>query len=373
MLVWWRVLDASLAPLRRVVVDSCGRIMNARRGFANAHQSSDNEARNTNLTLMQQKRKRQLEEQLENKEELLRQYTNPRGIGMRGQTVPQRDVDMLKEQIEQIRRQLAEMLGQAGPVATPSSLATPSGQSQSFQPVIGSTPSTNATPIAGTPVSAGRPTQQGNRPPSKREQVWNAKYQQWLQRERESRQGGRSAPPSQPNAVPPLAVRQNQFAPVPVEGSRSTNRDLGFTPQSSTASTPAQGDARFGRRASASGDSRQAMPQSTAQGDVRFGRRATPPSEAARPAVNQAQWQQPQQRQQQASQQQAPWQQPQQSQQQAPQQQPQHHQAHFQQQQQRQQAMGNRAGVTPMQAQQDVPQQQGRGYGRRPQQSTSLW
>ena len=69
---------------------------------------NENETRQANLTLMQQKRRRHLVEQLENKQQLLGQYTNSRGIGMHGSTVPQRDIELLQGQINDIRSQLSE-------------------------------------------------------------------------------------------------------------------------------------------------------------------------------------------------------------------------------------------------------------------------
>lgn len=73
--------------------------------------NSDEQTRQTNMTLMQLKRRKQLEEQLENKMQLLSQYTNTRGIGMRGSTVPQRDIDLLNNQIADLRAGIAELAG----------------------------------------------------------------------------------------------------------------------------------------------------------------------------------------------------------------------------------------------------------------------
>jgi len=386
-----------------------------RRGYAHAQQVSDDAARTQNLTLMQQKRKRQLEEQLEMKLDIQRQYANPRGIGQRGgQAVPQRDMDILQEQIDTIRRQLAEMTGQ--PMSVPSGqssvCATPHGQQpptpssvasstppfqpqqqqqqgygqpqqqQGRQPLPTSMPGSLNTPAQnghqfqpsngqpmptrgpeGTPLqqAAGRPAQPGSagRPMSKREQVWTAKYQRWLAREKEasrqSNRGGPSVPPLSGGAMPggftPVAAPppqhqpQQQYGQPPPMGGRRPSQDApnGYTPGSSAPQTP--------------GD----------QGNViRYGRRATPPSEAQRPPVapmqpGNFQQQQP----------------PRGGYGQPPQQQP-PQQGYGQQQQQPYGGSGRssqQSGAAPwqQQQQQQQPQASQARHGRRANQSSGLW
>jgi hypothetical protein len=266
--------------------------------------------------LMQQKRKRQLEEQLEDKLAIQRQYTNPRGIGQRGGPVANpKDLEQLNEQIESIRRQLAEIMGggyqnsQQGSmpptphsqVATPHysppppqqqqqqqqqpynsnsnannqypqqqqqpqqytpqpGLHTPSGHGANvFQPQAGGAPPSRGpqgTPLAQT---SGRPNPPGSASgqQSKREQVWNAKYQRWLTREREasrqsSRAGGAPIPALTGGPMP-----GSGWSPVAVD---TPHRDSGFSPSAQSSGMPPQDQ-------------------------VRYGRRATPPMEAARPPV----------------------------------------------------------------------------------------
>lgn len=276
-----------------------------RRGLAHAQQQSDDQARNTNLTLMQQKRKRQLEEQLQEKLELQRQYSNPRGIGMRGQTVPARDMELLNEQIENIKRQIAEMNGTpytpsgvgADPYAaippspssatsvapsnvTGQSLATPSGGN--FVPTYGGA-STAGVRTAGMPVAAQRapaPANAGSRPASRREQVWNAKYQQWLARERDAASRLSSRGSLMSNV--PMGAGYNGVPP-------SLHGGFGISPQ--TPPVPPQPPTTATLAAlQQQQQQKQQMPlqqqqQQYQQQEVRHGRRATPPTEATRPAV----------------------------------------------------------------------------------------
>jgi hypothetical protein len=206
-----------------------------RRGLAAPVQASDTDARNANFTLMHGKRRQQLEMQLEEKLELLKQYTNPRGIGMRGQTVPQNDVDLLQQQIAAIRQQL-EGGQQSG--ALPPTPINPSAVSSAQS--VGAAPSQRVTAHAVQAMSAGypfptAPTSTGSTG-SRRDEVWQQKYEGWLRRNNGGRPqpvaayggsayGGSAAPsvassiaPSQPAWLPPVPSQPtpsvSSFAPT---------------------------------------------------------------------------------------------------------------------------------------------------------------
>jgi hypothetical protein len=137
----------------------------ARGGFDNG-----NAAREANLQLMQDKRRRQLEEQLQNKMEILQQYTNPRGLGMGGHMAPQRDIDLLKQQIEQLRQAITECGGTAPARAGPVAAAAAAG---AIDPRL--LPSAHA--VASSAASSAVSTR------SVRDEVWERRYGEWRRRQ----------------------------------------------------------------------------------------------------------------------------------------------------------------------------------------------
>ena len=159
--------------------------------------NTEDETRLTNLSLMQQKRRKQLLEQLENKQQLLAQYTNSRGIGMKGATVPQRDIDMLNHQIAELSATLAEFNPDApaqrpAPQPHNSTASTIAGLAGGggvaggarggtlgggpMQPLGNAT--SNVSNISGQHQMAPAPATAK----SKRDEVWERKYAQWQRR-----------------------------------------------------------------------------------------------------------------------------------------------------------------------------------------------
>jgi hypothetical protein len=232
-----------------------------RAGLAAGRQLSDDQARDANFGLMQQRRKQQLEQQLEEKVELLKQYQNPRGFGMRGRSdVPQRDIDMLQQQIEGIRRQLAEMM--SGGLGTP---ASSSASSLAATPHTGQRP----TPHSGMPVTPGSAVgaagatpggRASNMPRTKRDEVWERKYAAWLTR------GGQSLPPS--------------MSATPVASARSLTTTEGLWDALKQPAGPSAPPAPVPPLPTPYGASQQQQ-----QDGPRFGRRATPPTEQPRPTA----------------------------------------------------------------------------------------
>lgn len=218
---------------------------------------TDEDARGANYDLMQQRRKMQLEEQLREKLELLKQYQNPRGFGMRGRSdVPQRDIDMLQQQIDQVRASLAQLTGNGVIVQSQPASGANTPAAAALNSARGAGQLTHGLPITpsqsglATPASAvgglarlGNP----NGVRTKRDEVWERKYAAWLAR------GGISS-------VPPSAMS---------------------TPAASSCGlgTPLSGPAAWA-------PSDAAVTGMGSQGDVRFGRRATPPTEATRSAMH---------------------------------------------------------------------------------------
>lgn len=199
-----------------------------RRGLANPSTATDSEARDANLSLIQKKRKQNIESQLEEKRELLKQFTNARGIGMKGQTVPQRDIDMLQEQIQSLESQLAtfnrpavglgnsQFTGMNSPSGLPTSGATgactPLSSGRTTQHVGASSiavslqgPAQNVAPsIEYSASSCGKS--------SKRDEVWHRKYQAWMDRVTRSQQT-----PAEPFVL--RGVGNNGTQPFPISQS----------------------------------------------------------------------------------------------------------------------------------------------------------
>jgi hypothetical protein len=237
---------------------------NQRRALAPASFTSDADARNTNMTLMQGKRRQVLEAQLAEKMELLKQFTNPRGIGMRGQTVPQRDVEILQEQINALRQQLN---GPQYPSLESNLPPTPAyGMEPQARPgPIGPTPASlssalpNRTPHSEFPMAPSSSTSSRS---SKRDMVWQQKYEAWLRRSSASR-GTSSTAPAQVQTFASAAVAQVNVFDSPRSQVHSVSS--GFTAPHSTN----QGMNPFSQPNSAQ----------VHQDPPRYGRRATPPSE----------------------------------------------------------------------------------------------
>jgi hypothetical protein len=289
-----------------------------RRGLGQAQGISDQDARDTNFTLMQRKRKQQLEEQLEAKLELLKQYTNPRGIGMRGQTVRQEDVQILQNQIEQIQQQLQQITNPAGsaqsqpPVSNPAQMVSSrdnsafsqgqmsSGSRQPQQPQqpqqYQQAPQNSAPQSFGVPGPASGPLDRLNRNApsasssrqlSKREEVWEKKYQNWLER---ASTRGASSLMSAPKPQPPQTSTASAFSYNSSATHRSevhplvTPTGVGqpqtfHEPPTTWAGKDLPPQPQYGRRATPQQTQRpEVSPPPPAQ--VGFGRRGTPQNNA---------------------------------------------------------------------------------------------
>ena len=191
---------------------------NQRRGLGSGAVSNDMDTRKANMSLMNAKRRQQLEAQLEEKVVLFKQFTNTRGIGLKGQSVPQRDIEILQQQIDAIRQQLEGNASAANSVVTPSQIPPPRAGGyvpQLRQDAPGSPPPSNTTSNMCTPIGSGRTT--------KRDEVWQRKYEAWLRRsgsqklslstfvppvvEQQSVSfGRRSTPPLEQHATPTINV-----------------------------------------------------------------------------------------------------------------------------------------------------------------------
>lgn len=267
------------------------RMYQQRRGLAQPTLQSDQEARNANFVLMHSKRRQVLEAQLAEKMELLKQFTNTRGIGMRGQSVPQHDIELLQQQIAALRQQLdgGAETGASLPVTpssqaaavTPGSVrseATPfsSGQPGRLEPAKLS--NNNSYPFPTAPSSTASTG-------SRRDMVWQQKYESWLQRNGRAPQlsgalqnfvpsssasVASSAAPSQFSAVAPSQrSAPPQSYPLPAYPQQAAGPQFPQPLQQQQQQQPWGG---------------AAVP-SQPQQQIMYGRRATPPNSAGRTDV----------------------------------------------------------------------------------------
>ena len=278
---------------------------NQRRGLASGQQQSDTDTRNTNADLMRGRRRQQLLTQLQEKEDLLKQYMNPRGIGMRGQTVPQRDVDILQQQIDNLRVQLeggndaltsappGSAHGYSQPSMQASSAASqssngfaPSTQFQggggynsssrhSQQSTIDQSapqqPAPSAYPSIKAPSTSGQST--------RRDEVWHRKYQLWLDRQHRVAEAPGDTPMSSRGGVSNV-MPWEQSSPVreqqPVNPSSYGGGSSNQAPIYATHQPPLAPVSDRNTHSATAQSNQLAFAQ---QQQVQYGRRATPPTQ----------------------------------------------------------------------------------------------
>ena len=270
--------------------------MPPRRGLAQAQTATDDQARDANLRMMKEKRKQQLEAQLEGKLSLLQQYSNPRGIGMGGHTVPKHDIELLESQIEQIRDALRQ-LNESG-LATSTNIPTSSSGTRNMRSEGNMQPSSRggfATPSSahrvevtpslvqpgGVPLPVQQAAARNSGKATKRDEVWQSKYNRWLAR------GGVPTPAASRMGTP----GQQGYAPVNIfEGPLPPSEEFPMRQQ-----VPAENSGAPAGVPRTPPQEQMVMPQQV-QEAPRFGRRATPPYEQpANPPSRQQQQQQQQQ------------------------------------------------------------------------------